>query len=179
MKKLLATLLAAVLMISAMSVNAFAATTVTTEGNTTADITAKFSEGTKLDAYKATIEWGSMEFTYTTSGQTWNPDTLTWDTTGTPGWTTADSEKAGQIIVTNYSSQAITAKISFSSTNGGVTGITVNNTDVVEAGYTIASADTGAATGTAQVATYNILPVGAFTMGGDAQVVGTITVTLE
>lgn len=179
MKKLLATLLAAVLMISAMSVNAFAATTVTTEGNTTADITAKFSEGTNLDAYKATITWGSMAFTYTTSGKTWNPDTLTWDTTGTPGWSNDGSDKAGQIIVTNYSSQAITAKISFTSFNGGVSGITVNGSAVVESGYSINSADTGAATGTAQVATYNILPVGVYTDGGDAQVVGTITVTLE
>lgn len=178
MKKFLATLLAAVMMISAMSVNAFAATVPTT-GNTTADINAKYTAGTDLHAYKATIEWGSMTFTYTSNSRTWNPDTLKWDETNTSGWTTDGSDKAGQIIVTNYSSQAITAKISFQSVNGGVTGITVNGEAVVESGYSINSADTGTETGTAQVATYNILPVGGFTMEGDAQKVGSITITLD
>lgn len=178
MKKFLATLLAAVLMISAMSVNAFAAT-VTTEGNATADITAKYTAGIDTDAYKATIEWGSMAFTYTSDSRTWNPDTLKWENSGTSGWTTDGSDKAGQIIVTNYSSQAITAKISFQSVNGGVTGITVNGEAVVASGYSINSADTGTETGTAQIATYDILPVGGFTMGGEAQKVGSITITLE
>lgn len=179
MKKLFVTLLAAVMLISAMSVNAFAAT-VDTTGEASATITAKYAAGTELDAYKATIEWGSMAFTYTSNGKSWNTNTLTWDTTGASGWTNDGTNKAGQIIVTNYSSEAITANISFTSTNAGVTGITVNGADVVAAGYTIASADTGAATGTAQVATYNILPVGTYTTEGDEAVsVGTITVTLN
>ena len=175
MKKLFAVLLA-VAILCTMSVTAFAAT-VTTTGDTSADLTVKYSAGSKVDAYAATIEWGSMEFTYTAAAKTWNTNTLTWDDNGTAAWS-----NAGTVTITNKSSQAITAKFGWSpeSDAKGVTGITVNGSAISENGYTIASADTGAATGNAQSQTFSILPTGEYTGTNTSAVkVGSITITLE
>lgn len=176
MKKLFAILMAVALLCT-MSVTAFAANDVTTTGNSSADLTVKYSSGSKVDAYAATIEWGSMEFTYTSAAQKWDTENLQWTTDGTAAWST----NAGTVKITNRSSQAITAKFAFTAENAnGVTGITVNGAAINANGYSIASADTGAATGTAQTQTFSILPTGEYTgTNTDAVKVGTITITLE
>lgn len=171
MKKLFAILLA-VAILCTMSVTAFAAT-VTTTGNTSADLTVKYSAGSKVDAYAATIEWGSMEFTYTAAAQTWNTETLQWENNGTAAWS-----NAGTVKITNKSSQAITAKFGWTpeSDAKGVTGITVNGAAIVADGYTI----TDATSGTATTLTFSILPTGEYTGTNTSAVkVGSITITLE
>ena len=176
MKKLFAILMAVALLCT-MSVTAFAANNVTTTGKTSADLTVKYSSGSKVHAYAATIEWGSMEFTYTSAAQKWDTENLEWTTDGTAAWS-----NAGTVKITNRSSQAITAKFGFTaeSDEKGVTGITVNGAAIDANGYSIASADTGDATGTAQTETFSILPTGEYTgTNTDAVKVGTITITLE
>lgn len=171
MKKLFAILMAVALLCT-MSVTAFAAD-VTTTGNTSADLTVKYSSGSKVDAYAATIEWGSMEFTYTSAAQKWDTDNLEWAADGTSAWS-----NAGTVKITNRSSQAIIAKFSFTAESDakGVTGITVNGVAIDANGYSIADATSGTAT----TATFSILPTGEYTgTNTDAVKVGTITITLE
>lgn len=171
MKKLFAILMAAALLCT-MSVTAFAAT-VDTTGNTSADLTVKYAEGSKVDAYAATIEWGSMEFTYTAAAQEWDTEELKWVATNTASW-----GNAGTVKITNRSSQDITAKFGFTAEADakGVTGITVNGAAIDANGYTIGDATSGTAT----TATYSILPTGEYTgTNTDAVKVGTITITLE
>ena len=146
-------------------------------GDTAADITVKYAEGEQIDAYAATITWGSMEFTYQAAEKTWNTETLTWEGTDA-GWVNDGSENAGTVSIENRSSAAITAKFSFTAEAQayGVTGVTVNGAAIAAEGYEIASA----VSGTAQTETFVILPTGTYTgTNTDAVKVGSLTVTLE
>lgn len=177
MKKFLAAVTATA-MLCAMPVSA--ADVSVGNDSTTAELKVKYTEGSQKDSYAATIEWGSMEFTYSTAGKTWNTETLTWDTdtNATAGWSAGTAEKAGNIIISNRSSKGIKAVIGFTANDNvdGVTGITVNNSPIVTEGYSIAAAKTGEAT----TETYTILPTGTYTKTGeDAVTVGKITITLN
>ena len=146
-------------------------------GDTAADITVKYAEGEQIDAYAATITWGSMEFTYQAAEKTWNTETLAWEGTDA-GWVNDGSENAGTVSIENRSSQPITAKFSFTAEAEayGVTGVTVNGAAIAAEGYEIASA----VSGTAQTETFVILPTGTYTgTNTDAVKVGSLTVTLE
>lgn len=181
MKKFLVTLLAAVMLISAMSVSAFAAE-VTTTGNASASITAKYSANADVDAYAASITWGSMSFTYTGTHQEWNANDMVWETKGEAGWTYESG--ANKVTIENKSSQAITAKFTFNAGDNanGVTGIQINGADVVAAGYSIAAATagTGGNNGTATTAEYLVTLVGDYTSTNtDAATVGTLTIELS
>ena len=171
MKKLF-TLNLAILMIATMSISAFAATVATTD-NTSKDLTVVYASGSKVDAYSATIEWSSMEFTYTSAAQTWNTTKLEWESNGEATWS-----ESGTVKITNRSSQAITAKFGFTAAadSKGVTGITVNGAAIDANGYSIGDATSGTATSE----TFNILPTGTYTgTNTNAVKVGSITITLD
>ena len=178
MKKLFAFALAA-MMLATMSVTAFAAD-VTTTGNASADLTVKYSAGSTVDAYAATIEWGSMEFTYTAAAQKWDTDDLQWVNDGTAAWSAGSAEGAGTVKITNRSSKDINAKFAWNAATGamGVTGIAVNGSAIVADGYTIPTAD-AASSDTAHIKSFTILPTGDYTSTDTTAVtVGSITITL-
>lgn len=122
MKKIFSVLLV-VAMLCTTSISAFAATVDTTGSETSKDLQVKYVENTdKQDAYAASITWGSMEFTYTSGGQYWDTNTMTWK----------DSENAGtwsssEITIKNRSSQGISVTFKYESEtdNKGVDGYTM------------------------------------------------------
>lgn len=188
MKKFLVTLLAAVMLISAMSVSAFAATVDTTGSDTSKDITAKYAEGTKTDAYKVKLVWGSMEFTWSTPTQEWDVDTMTWkDVEGAEaGWTYED--RANVVEVWNYSSQSVDVQFSYTpgENANGVTGVNVVDEtykkDALNQSYEVryAAAGTGENNGAPWVIAFEVTLNGTYTgTNTTAAAVGTLTVTIS
>ena len=122
MKKLF-TLLLAVLMIATMSVTAFAAETVTTDGGeATIDVKAIYSSAaTTPDVISVDVAWGAMEFTYSVGG------THNWDATKheyvdntSAAWTASGNT----VTVTNHSNVAVKAELIFAAETAysGITG---------------------------------------------------------
>ena len=121
MKKIISMLIATVMLLSVMSLSAFAAT-ITPDGDGSHEVYAKYVEGTKTDAYKVGLSWGSMNFVYSASTEEWDVDTCTWKTVNAGSWAAAD-DTANKITITNYSSRAIEAGMTFAATaSTGVTG---------------------------------------------------------
>lgn len=173
MKKFISMMIVAVLLVSSLSVSAFAAT-INVEGNTSHDIYAKYVEGNQTDTYKVVIGWGDMKFTYHTANETWNTTTHTWDKTG-GGWS-VNTDGGNQITITNHSSKDIKAGLDFAATRDGV-GVgtfTQNNKTVTE--VTVGNA----LSGTAQTETVTFMPTG--TLGSDMTTegkIGSIAITLS
>ena len=119
MKKLFCISLAITLM-CAMSVTAFAAAgddTITSgTGSKDIDVNAKYVDGASTpNVYSVDVEWGAMEFTYSTGGQRdWDPDTHTYTDNTTAGW----SYTGNTVKVTNHSNQAVTAAFTFAKDAG-------------------------------------------------------------
>lgn len=120
MKKIFALILA-VIMIATMSVTAFAAETVTTDGDEV-EITVNGTYnagGTAATTISVVVSWDSMEFTYTGASEgTWDPATHSYTGSIAAGWST----ETATITVTNHSNSAITATCSFEATANGVVG---------------------------------------------------------
>ncbi len=179
MKKLFAILLTVALLCT-LSVSAFAATVNTTGSETSKDLTVKYTEGTKVHAHAATIEWGSMEFTYTAGAQTWNTESMKWEYED-GAWSEPSTVK-----VSNKSSEAITVKFGFvaEADAKGVTGITVkkqaDGTVVGNDGCQIEKAkEVAGGNGTATECIFTVQPTGTYTGTNAAAVkVGSITITL-
>lgn len=189
MKKIFSVLLA-VAMLCTMSISAFAADVDTTGSETSKDLQVKYVENTnKQDAYAASITWGSMEFTYTSDGQYWDTDTMTWK----------DSENAGTwssstITIKNKSSQGISVIFQYKGEmdNKGVNGymikdagstdqtgaeVTDNEPKTINIAPAIAGKD--GKNGSANIFEGIITPFGAYTgTNSDAVKVGTITIAL-
>ena len=114
MKKLFVIVLVVVLA-CAMSVTAFAAagsdTINTGTGSKDIDVSAKYIDGSSTpNVYLIDIEWGAMEFTYSSSGtRTWDPVTHTYTDSLTAGWTASGNT----VKATNHSNKAVTAAFSF------------------------------------------------------------------
>ena len=123
MKKIFALILA-VMMIATMSVTAFAAETVTTDGDKV-DITVNGTYTPSTGAgekISVLVEWDAMTFTYTEgSAGTWNPETHSYDGTTNGGWST----DTATITVTNHSNVAVTATLAWAKNTaltGNITG---------------------------------------------------------
>ena len=124
MKKTVAIILAFVL-ISAMSVTAFAASPVTAQGKSdSAEVKGTYiAGGAASTVYSVDITWGSMEFTYTDASEgTWNPETHQYDDIVAAKWSCgADANK---VVVTNHSNASVTVRFSYASESeySGITG---------------------------------------------------------
>lgn len=126
MKKLLTLALALVMMLSVMSINAFAAETsgtVTTDGGTqNIDVSAKYQTGaTTPDVVSVDIAWGAMEFTYSVGGtHDWDPAEHKYNDNTSARWTASGNT----VTVTNHSNVAIKAELSFTAeaAYSGITG---------------------------------------------------------
>lgn len=184
MKKIFALVLA-VAMLCAMSISVSAATVNNVDGDLNKDLSVKYAAGSgTVDAYAATITWGTMEFTYTAASQEWDPETMTWKETAKASWTTDG------VIIENRSSKAIEASFAFTASDPskGVTDITVTadkatttkNGDAFVLGA--ATAGVGGKNGTAYSETFTITPVGDLTdttATETAVVAGYVTITLK
>lgn len=114
-KKVLAVVLALVMAL-ALSVTAFAGENngkKPEDAPTKIDVTGAYSgEGTPADVYSVDISWGSMEFTYKTTGEkTWNPENHQYNLTEGDGWECADG--ADVVTVVNHSNAPVTVDFSF------------------------------------------------------------------
>ena len=136
MKKLFAIALA-IAMIATLSVTAFATTLNAKTGNFT-DITVSGSvtELGYIDAYKVTLTYSSIAFEYSEGTRTWDPDTLTWGDVADAEWVT----NTANIVVTNYSSAAVTAQFGTKEMASNVA-FAFSGTGVAENKVTLAQAD--------------------------------------
>lgn len=144
MKKVFSMLLVAVMLLSAMSVSAFAAE-ITTDGDTSHDVYAKYAEGSTKDAYKVTISWDSMKFVYSANTTEWDVDTHEWKETAAASWAVATGE-GNSISLTNHSSQDVKASFTFAPVDDtGVTGGTFTSGGETVTSITIDNAQSGEA----------------------------------
>lgn len=189
MKKLFSILLA-VAMLCTMSISAFAAD-VTTTDPTSQDLKVKYVAGSgKHDAYAASITWESMEFTYTSGGQTWDTTNMKWVDSTDGTWSSST------VTIANKSSQGISVTFKYESaednkgvdgywvkdpgnTGGDETKVTNENTAIIN----IAPATEGenGGNGRARTVTRTITPSGTYTGKNtdEAVKVGTITIVLS
>ncbi len=176
MKKFLSLMIVAVLLVSSLSVSAFAAT-ITPEGDGSRDVYAKYAEGSKTHAYKVEIKWGDMKFTYSATNESWNVDTHKWDTTSVAGWS-VDTKGGDEITITNHSSQSVKATLNFAPTSGlGVTGGTFSGNGVSNNEVTIG---VGNSTTGAVVQTIKFVPTGELNSSNTTETnIGKITITLN
>lgn len=137
-KKVLAVVLALVMAL-ALSVTAFAGENNGTKpenGPTKIDVTGAYSgEGTPIDVYSVDISWGSMEFTYKTTGEkTWNPETHEYNVNEGDGWVFEDG--ADVVTVVNHSNAAVKVDFSFEKDNepykGPYTGTMSNESETLD-----------------------------------------------
>lgn len=116
MKKLIAAVMALIL-IAAMSTSVFAlGDTLSDGGKAEIAVNAKYSENVDMpEVYSVDVTWGEMQFIYSADGEkTWNPGTHTYDINVTYSWSANDNE----ITVTNNSNAAVKADFTYASKPG-------------------------------------------------------------
>lgn len=140
MKKLVSILLALILVLG-LTVNAYAADTIETNGGTaTGDVKIKVNDGVGGTVYHVTVEWKSLEFTYQKAGTgTWDPESHTYSDATTAGWMDTDGESSGDvvsgennntitrsnaIVVTNHSNVDVVVSATFGNTTAQQQGAT-------------------------------------------------------
>ena len=135
MKKFFAILLAAVMLCtSVFCVPAFAAD-ISAAGSDDQNVNVTVDH-TFVEVYAVDIEWGSLEFTYSTTYNGWNKTTHEYETSY--GEWTAETTKT--ITVTNHSNKDVTVKTVYAPDNQNrVAGVTVSVTgdSVADAAITL------------------------------------------
>ena len=122
MKKFFAILLAAVMLCtSVFCVPVFAADAVNDAGNSNQDVDVTVDH-TFTEVYAVDIEWGSLEFTYSTTYNGWNKTTHEYETSY--GEWTAETTKT--ITVTNHSNKKVTVQTAYAGTETQGAGVAVN-----------------------------------------------------
>lgn len=95
---------AAASMLLATATVAFAADSLGQNGSDSAEVKATYLAGESAGAiYSVDISWKGMDFTYTSAGTKWNPETHEYDPNSVAAWTT------GEITITNHSNVDIMA----------------------------------------------------------------------
>lgn len=127
MKKVTTTILT-LAVVSAMSINAFAATELTTspatkndEGKYEIGVSAKYVDGISTgETVSVDIEWGKMEFTYSVGGtKEWNADSHTYTVKNpTAAWT----ENGNTVTLTNHSNVDVKATFTYTDNANKLTG---------------------------------------------------------
>lgn len=180
MKKIVSMMMAALLMVSCLSVNAFAAETkVEVTGETSKVVTATYDAKADLDVYKVDVTWGGLSFTYTSAQREWDATAHEWKTKTEGKWDLAE-ESTADIKIENHSSKAVDAAFIFTNANGAdqVTGsFKKDNADLTNNTVKIAAATKEDGAGTATV---TFVPGGSISenMNTDNGI-GTITVSFK
>ena len=177
MKKLFAIILA-ITLLCAVNVTVFAApgadVITTGTGSADIDVNARYVDAaTTPDVYSVDVEWGAMEFTYSSAGaRVWDPATHTYTGATTTGW----SASGNTVKVTNHSNKGVTAAFAFTKL-GTVTESIAGSFDYSGA-LTLAAGEEGSP-GTAANVTATLTLTGALDSSRTALTkVGTVTVTL-
>lgn len=136
MKKLFAIALA-IAMICALSVTAFA-TTLNAKTGSFSDITVSgtVNQLGYVDTYKVTLTYDDIAFAYSEGTRTWDPDDMVWGEVAGAQWTANTAD----IVVTNYSSVAVTAQFGTKEMADDVA-FAFSGTGVTENKVTLAQAD--------------------------------------
>ncbi len=143
-----------------LSVTAFAEN-ITVTGDTTANVTASYSESTDSNpVYKVDIEWGSMAFTYTAASKgTWSVTSHIYEGAKDAAWSWA--EGANQIKVTNHSNAGVTVTPTFAFSRDKDLGTAWVTFDKVALGLTTADNKKGAdGAGQATTGIITVTPIG-------------------
>lgn len=179
MKKSISKMLIAAALVSSMSLSA-AAADITPEGNNSHDVKAKYVEGSQTDQYKVELSWGAMQFTYSASTQEWNTEKHDWDTKKEASWS-VDTTNGNLITITNHSSKAVTANLSYAPETGNTVSGTFtwkNNTNATTVKVGSAADENAAVT-----ETVTFMPSGTLNQTDNNKTtyekIGSITVTLE
>lgn len=175
MKKFISLMIVAVLLVSSLSVSAFAAGIEADDitGDTSHDVYAKYVAGSQTDTYKVVIGWGDMKFTYSAANEQWNTTDHKWDKIG-GGWS-VDTDGGDKITITNHSSKDVTASFVFNATATGITGV-FSGDDVSNNAVTVGNALGGSAV----TKTVNFTPKGDLDSSATTETsIGKITVTLD
>lgn len=120
MKKILTFVLVVAMMLT-LTVSVYAETVTgdalpLTSQNQTINIVIATAADVYVDTYSVDVNWVTPTLTYTqTTTKTWNPGTHDWDAVTEGEWGTFD------VIVTNHSSQGVTATINLPAETNGVT----------------------------------------------------------
>ena len=119
MKKILALVLIAAVVLCLGSVSVFAESPITAIGDSDSHaVTASYQEGSHRVVYSVEIKWGDMKFTYNdASSGTWNPETHTYDGATAAEWK-ADNAEGNWITVTNHSNTDLTASLTYAAAAG-------------------------------------------------------------
>jgi len=139
MKKILSSALALIMLLSCLSVTAFAAENpTTTDKGATITATGSYVPNVVSQVVSLDVAWGAMTFTFS-SNTNWDPSTHT--SSGTSGWTAEGND----ITLTNHSNADIVAKLNFYSEINGLGG---NFYDAAENGNAITDVTLATADGT-------------------------------
>jgi len=164
----------ALLLVLAMSVNAFAAELDAQGESQDIDVKASYTtSATTPTVYSVDITWGAMEFTYSVGGtKDWNPADHSYSDNTTATWTASGNT----VTVTNHSNDEVTASFAFAAKAGfeTVTG------SFDKASATLPSAEGKAVDATELAATATLTLAGTLAAETAANTtVGTITVTIQ
>jgi len=183
MKKLFCIILA-ITLVCAMSVTAFAAggddTITVVPGSKDIDVNAKYVDGSATpDVFSVDIEWGALEFTYSSAGtRVWDPATHTYTDNTTAGW----AESGNTVKVTNHSNKGVAANFTFTKLGSITESITgsfeYNKVGTANIRYLLAGTEDSPSTADSVTATLTLSGVLASSRAAFEKV-GTITVTLS
>lgn len=124
--------------------------------------------------YYVDVEWGSLEYTYSSGvGKKWNPELLVFEeTTGEPAWTCEPG--ANEIKVTNHSNTVVAVSLSYDKTESTVDGTFTQDTVTLSS----AGENTEYASGDSETVTLN-LDGNLAESATDKTKVGTVNVTVK
>ena len=134
-----------VLLVATTPVSVFAADSILNGRNDAhnIDVQAKYVDGVESpDVYSVDVTWGSMQFTYSTSGtREWDPSTHKYTDDVTGGWT----ESGNTVTVTNHSNRDVKVAFAYETAHGfdGIRGTFSVTSDTLSAGVegNVAGAD--------------------------------------
>ena len=169
--KRLTSLAAAAALVLGLGTPAFAANPIESLGGTdSAEVKATYQAGgTSATVYNVSIEWDSLEFTYTAAADgTWDPTTHSYSGGGQASWSGSKN-----IVVTNHSNAAVVATASFQADSGyeDVT-MTFGNNE-----QTLQTAE-GTAVASAPSATITVTPGGTLPESANGGKIGSVTLTI-
>lgn len=114
MKKSISFILALCMVISlyGITINAADVTIETEDGSASTNVKATYGSPAREDVFCLDVEWGGLEFDYTSQAKEWNTTTHEWETKAPANWA-LKSTSTDTITITNHSSCAVSVDFNF------------------------------------------------------------------